>query len=386
VCTTDQKKMACVTDTAITALEGASGLSAWGGKKLCVKRNGDAAVSANGKVIRPEPASGTCPTGYKKCGTGDYNTAKSTCTATANDCPLTSLTLNSDGTVNSTSQTANSLPITDAIYALGTTTQKPCLVGSGTSNTYAAGTHGGTTSAPTWAQAYAGTCSAYDTRFTSFGAVKTSTVFLTENVGAGSPYCTGGGQAIPGQAGSSTTKVLSFANNDVAVATNGNLRLYGVTTLNANEATTYCTGSDTLCNTLVGRTPCAKISQYATSSVNTGKSLEPVYMPEVFYKIAATCATKSELIDAQPQVDDVKSAIGTQLGIQWAAYVLGICAALCAIFRDYQGMYVEVCACVDNRLSLFLFSSACFFCCFSFVFGKRALTVLCCSSLSDRGR
>ena len=89
-----------------------------------------------------------------------------------------------------------------------------------------------------------------------------------------------------------TKKALSFAANDAPIATNGGKRLYTVAgALNANEAATYCAGGDALCTSLLSRSPCAKISQYATSTGNSGRSLNPMYMNEIFYKVASLTLT-----------------------------------------------------------------------------------------------
>merc|ERR1740117_7831 len=83
-CSGDQTRMRCTAD----ATTQASTLDEWRNKVICGKRDGTEALSSSG-VIRPDPDDGSCPSGYSKCGSGDYNTNRATCTASGTDCPLT---------------------------------------------------------------------------------------------------------------------------------------------------------------------------------------------------------------------------------------------------------------------------------------------------------
>jgi len=85
-CSGDQTRMRCTAD----ATTQASTLDEWRNKVICGKRDGTEALSSSG-AIRPDPDDGSCPSGYSKCGSGDCNTNRATCTASGTDCPLTSI-------------------------------------------------------------------------------------------------------------------------------------------------------------------------------------------------------------------------------------------------------------------------------------------------------
>lgn len=66
---------------------------AWRREKICYKRGGLASVNfKNGYFRRPYPDSdGTCPSGYKKCGTGNYEDDRAICFPDDTICPITGL-------------------------------------------------------------------------------------------------------------------------------------------------------------------------------------------------------------------------------------------------------------------------------------------------------
>jgi len=74
--------MLCVTDPAIGAVD----LTKWRNNTICAERGGTPAIT--GGTARPQPP---CPSGYQQCGTGDYNTARTSCTPTGTPCPITNI-------------------------------------------------------------------------------------------------------------------------------------------------------------------------------------------------------------------------------------------------------------------------------------------------------
>jgi hypothetical protein len=63
----------------------------WRGRRLCVQRTGQPAVNFAKHTIRPKPVSGTCPSGYRKCGTGTYDDNHAICFPSSLQCPINNL-------------------------------------------------------------------------------------------------------------------------------------------------------------------------------------------------------------------------------------------------------------------------------------------------------
>jgi len=382
--------MACVADPAV----GAVNLGIWQNKKICVKRDGAAAVSAAG-VARPSAEAGTCPSGYTKCGTGTYNDNKATCTPTGTACPITDIKIfktsisdskwssvpsgqqitlgpayASDGTTQEgtyilaykkAADGSNTLPVAETKIVF----DKVCVKGKGSGPTIASARYSGSVSSPSWTNYYsADTCSQTDTRYSQV-ASNTAKKVVLDNFQS---FCgAGGNMTLPGNATGgrrlladsiptptatsmpfpgSHRRVLSngmelgFSMNSVPHSTTGQ-HLFGVSTL-TNDETNYCSTNDQLCRSIIHRTPCAKMLAYANAAVNDLHDTKMVARSEIFFKIdPGKCATRQQLSNAKPDVDTLKSAVFGQLVTQYIVFFMGILVSCYIIKRDYEGMDIE---------------------------------------------
>lgn len=334
-CSADQRKMVCVTDPVIAS----ESMDKWRDSKICVKRNGQPPLTASG-TARPDPADGTCPSGFNKCGPGNYNDNKATCTPAGTSCPITKLgqyTSTSDAayvaadwtgyrTLSDSSIVAyrdanvgkTELPLAETEVTL----KNACMKGA---MSFQVGTYTGSLSSTAWSQSFSRTTQCKeDTRYIPYDTKKVD-VFMQDNLNT---YC-------PSPA--PTTAHLSWTDNDAPEGTTGQY-IYGVNSGSMNaDSSTYCASGDALCSTVMTRTTCAKYSEYATAAGNTHDVVQSA-RAEIYYKIHEDCATKKQLFDAAPVIRMLRDAIRAQLICHYIAVIAGFIFSCIVIYRDYVGM------------------------------------------------
>lgn len=118
-CSWNATQAGCVNDTSLNAVE----LDKFDGKRLCILRGGTAAID------RPvlERGATSCPDGYYKCGSGDYDTEGTVCAKTQAECPITSFG-NFNGSMNNFTRVdgVGGRPIIEVWITMST----PCFKGS----------------------------------------------------------------------------------------------------------------------------------------------------------------------------------------------------------------------------------------------------------------
>jgi hypothetical protein len=378
-CSGDQRLMNCQTDNGLTQMA----LSVWRGSVICFKRGGDPAIDSSG-AARPDPQGGSCPSGWKKCGVGDYNTNRATCARDGGTCPVTELQVKSP-TENVVAAEWTKIDNLDAGYKLAWRRadktqakdyrlpistlyeglQRKCVEGQDIG--YSFGTFSGTTSALSWNQGFNAastkTCATgVDARFKDIDTTSSANL-LQDNINI--QYCGVNANRNPGVAPSSNSSnssyssgsysssrrgwnsqrrsasmALQWSSNGGASGKPGYPYLYNVDqAIYSTPAENYCANGDVLCKTLMSRTNCNKLQEYAKSASNNAYTAKIMSMAEIFYKVEdGTCATKKQLYDATPEIEKLRDATFAQLVIQYCAFFGGFILNLLAIYRDYIGM------------------------------------------------
>jgi len=333
-CTTDQAQMRCTQDAATASFVA----DEWRDKVICAKRDGAEAITTDG-VVRPDPDA-DCPDGYTKCGSGDYNTDKATCTPSGTECPLTNIKIydsTSSDYVSTDWDTA--LPLTGNYLLVSRNANKTstaelpvaatwlgfdqrCVSDSDGLTDYG---YSGDRSSLGMTVGYSGSCSNPDSRWNQVDS-QTAKEFLQDNFDT--------------QCSSSSGAVRSWTDLTAVTVSSVVYYIYNVvgSGMNANSAT-YCDTGDSVCSTIMNRNMCAKMTSWADSSSNTGLVANPYWQEENFFKLSDECVTKGELFDSKSKISHTKKAVLTQLILQYITLVVGFVIALVVIFIDYRGMH-----------------------------------------------
>jgi len=289
----------------------------WRNSTICYKSEGEPVLIHQGSgayTTRPMPP--TCPSGYTLCGSSSSNVAYKICSSTTT-CPITALKSFSstsatdyvngdaggawdgyysvaDGTILAYRRAGiDELPLVAPASHSGTTadnfyttlasssTEVPCYGTSDPRTEYTTASSGSTGS--NGVNNYATeSCSRDDSRYIQVDT-QTETEALTQNL-------------------------LSTAHSPCATTTTTQ---FGFASGNCTSSNSYCCdSSDSVCTTVVERTTCSKIAQYASGS----NSVLFLQRPQIFWD--STCMGESDA--TQSQVSTVSDPVSTLLGAQQA--------------------------------------------------------------------